>query len=669
MASGEVIGVFFIPGGAKVASADRCRVSIMKYFMARSSRCRAENEGLRRTVSGLSLGASGLALMAGLLAASGAQAQCTHTGQSAINTLFPMGSGGSVNALTSVIETVNTAFLTNTSAFISAPGNPAPDQEGGGAWSRAIAGWVDTKSTGVFTGSFVGFPGSSTCETTVHQEYTGFQAGRDISVLNDRLFGANWHFGATAGYVELYAKDITPFGGVDLPAGTLNTNFQVPFVGLYSAVTKGNFYADGQVRFDYYQGELSDPIANGIHSQLLDARSYSLTGNLGYRFDLPQNSFIEPSVGGVYSHVAVDPFDVSGTQVLTNTGSYPGAVQIHDFDSELGRAGVRVGTTIKTDDAIAQPFFVANVYHEFAGNVTTSITAADPFPIGTGTVTTSRIGTYAQFGFGSNFQLVADPAWLGYVRVDYRTGDNIEGWAINAGLRYQLTPEAGSLKDGGSFKDGPAPSLVNWSGFYIGTSSGGAVTYTHWTAPSGYTTEPTLAGLLLGGQVGYNYQVGQFVAGVEGDWDYTNARGGKACPNAFYFSCENDVDQLGSVAARLGYAWGRALFYLKGGLAFGEISARTHLNPGTDQLLYGITLTDPATTTKWESGWTGGGGVEFALMERWSVKAEYMHYDLGRDKFNVDVKGGADAANISAGGDIVRVGVNYRLGFDYVPFK
>ncbi len=67
-----------------------------------------------------------------------------------------------------------------------------------------------------------------------------------------------------------------------------------------------------------------------------------------------------------------------------------------------------------------------------------------------------------------------------------------------------------------------------------------------------------------------------FVAGIEGDWDYTNARGGKACPNAFFFSCENDADQLGSIAARLGYTWGRALFYAKGGWAFGEVSAQAH---------------------------------------------------------------------------------------------
>jgi opacity protein-like surface antigen len=613
--------------------------------------------------------------MAGLIASSGAQAQCEGTNVSA-NQLFPFGSGSSVNALTSVIETVNTAFLTNTTAFISAPGNPAPDQEGGGAWSRVIAGTVQTQTAGSFsfpalnvtTGSrpFC-FPGGTVnSETKVQQDYAGFQAGRDISVLNDSLFGANWHFGATAGYVESYAKDITPAGG-DQSAGTLKTNFEVPFVGVYGAVTKGNFYADGQVRFDYYQAELSDPITSGIFNQRLDARSWSLTGNLGYRFDMPQNWFIEPSVGGVYSHVSVDPLDLSGTYVIPNNPgfAFPGTVKINDFDSELGRVGVRVGTTIKTDDVIAQPFFVTNVYHEFAGDVTTTITARGDqlgalgitAPPETGLLTTSRIGTYAQFGFGSNFQLVADPGWLGYIRVDYRTGENIEGWAVNAGLRYQLAGEAGSLKDApGSLKDGPAP-VLNWTGLYIGTSSGATAAYEHWTYQiSGDSVNPDMAGYLIGGQAGYNYQIGSFVAGIEGDWDYTNARGAKSCPNLFFWSCENDADQLGSVAARLGYTWGRALFYAKGGWAFGDIKEDTHYNAS------GATY----STTLWANGWTLGGGVEIALTDRWSAKAEYMHYDLGNNTYTVD---NGLKVNTSTDGDIVRVGVNYHIGFDYVPYK
>jgi outer membrane autotransporter protein len=314
-----------------------------------------------------------------------------------VSELLPMSGGGGVNALASVIETVNTAFLTNTSAFISAPGGVTPDQQGGGEWVRGIGGWVETKATGVFSGSlssprfgiFLPGLGTSTCQTTVHQDYGGFQAGHDIAVLNDSTLGANWHFGVTGGYLESYAKDITPFGGSDSPAGSLTANFQVPFAGVYAAFTQGNFYADGQARVNYYQSEVNDPVANRVFNQRLDAKGYSLTGNVGYRFDLPEQWFIEPSIGGFLSHVSVDPFQTSGTQVfLTGLAlpgtvqilALPGTVQINDFDSELGRASMRVGTTVSSSDGtlVAQPFFAASVYHEFAGDVTTSIKAGVP---------------------------------------------------------------------------------------------------------------------------------------------------------------------------------------------------------------------------------------------------------------------------------------------------
>ena len=89
------------------------------------------------------------------------------------------------------------------------------------------------------------------------------------------------------------------------PGGTLSSDFQVPFAGLYTAFSKGNFFADAQARFDYFQSELNDPNANGIFNQRLDARGYSITGNAGYRFDLGGNWSLEPSVGGVYSSTSV----------------------------------------------------------------------------------------------------------------------------------------------------------------------------------------------------------------------------------------------------------------------------------------------------------------------------------------------------------------------------
>ena len=100
----------------------------------------------------------------------------------------------------------------------------------------------------------------------------------------------------------------------------------------------------------------------------------------------------------------------------------PGTVQINRVQSELGRASIKVGTAVASDDGriVAYPFATASVFHEFAGSVNASVTSSgtgidlfgNPMPwTATGGLTTSRIGTYAQFGLGSAFQL-ANTGWL-----------------------------------------------------------------------------------------------------------------------------------------------------------------------------------------------------------------------------------------------------------------
>src|SRR5687767_6086269 len=97
-----------------------------------------------------------VALALAMLGSSGAWAQCTDNfnffgivgGEpKPVQQLLPLGRGSSVSAFVSTINAVNTAFLTNTSAFVSAPGGPQPDQQGGGAWVRGIVGTVDTETT------------------------------------------------------------------------------------------------------------------------------------------------------------------------------------------------------------------------------------------------------------------------------------------------------------------------------------------------------------------------------------------------------------------------------------------------------------------------------------------------------------------------------------------
>jgi outer membrane immunogenic protein len=170
-------------------------------------------------------------------------------------------------------------------------------------------------------------------------------------------------------------------------------------------------------------------------------------------------------------------------------------------------------------------------------------------------------------------------------------------------------------------------------------------------APS--TLSPDFGGYQSGGQAGYNLQAGRVVLGVEADYGYSNANGAVSCPNALFFTCEAELNKLGTLAGRVGVTWGRALFYAKGGWAFGEVSAAGRANilpPGIG-----------VKSTEWSNGWALGGGMEFALTNSWSAKAEYLHYDLGKETYQVSTFGTGEFVSADAKGDTVRIGVNYHF--------
>jgi opacity protein-like surface antigen len=636
---------------------------------------------------GAILGSAALAL--GLFGSSGAWAQCTDNfnfrannvpspGQFApVSVLAPLGTGSSLSAFISTINSVNTAFLTNTSAFVSAPGGAQPDQQGGGVWGRVIAGTAETKtsSTGTIDVSALGLTpdtGRQTCHTTTRQDYAGYQVGHDISVLNGGGTGANWHWGVTAGYFEAKTKDKTPAGAYTnpnfpadpftTPAGTFSAETQVPFVGIYTAFTKGSFFLDGQVRVDFYTNSLSDS-ANGLFGQQLDARGLSLTANAGYSIPLGSGWFIEPSAGVVWSRVEVDPLNVAGV-LQTGAPFAPyarGTVTVEDIDSLLGRASFTVGTNFTSRGVAWQPYFTASVFNEFAGSVTArSVVANTGNPALDGlrlTTSTDRVGTYGQFALGTAAAII-NTGWLGYTRVDYKVGEDIDGWSVNAGLRYQFTPDPRR----GSIKDAPVTAWheYNWTGAYVGGFAGTTWGDQHWlTQPINTRDDPDFRGYLLGGQAGYNVQVGKIVYGIEGDYGWSNAKGGKACTGGaapFFFTCEAEVNSLASLTGRVGHTWGRALFYVKGGLAAGEATVQTSNNRN---LPVPPSNTPVNGESNWQLGWTLGGGMEFALTDRWSAKAEYMYYDLGQESYRIDNNLIADA---ETRGSTVRIGVNYHFG-------
>lgn len=173
--------------------------------------------------------------------------------------------------------------------------------------------------------------------------------------------------------------------------------------------------------------------------------------------------------------------------------------------------------------------------------------------------------------------------------------------------------------------------VYNWTGAYVGINGGGA-----FGGRTGFGARAT--GALVGGTLGYNWQSGQAVFGLETDLDWTNIKG--TGNSVLGFPVETKNDYLGTVRGRLGYAADRALFYVTGGLAYGNVKSNT---------VFGS-----ASETK--AGWTLGGGLEYAIAGPWTAKVEYLYVDLGRGA-TLPITG--ESSRFST--NVVRAGLNYRF--------
>ena len=195
----------------------------------------------------------------------------------------------------------------------------------------------------------------------------------------------------------------------------------------------------------------------------------------------------------------------------------------------------------------------------------------------------------------------------------------------------------------------PPPAAVvapayNWTGAYLGLNGGGGWGRSYWDASM---DRIGLSGGLLGGTAGYNWQTSSnFVLGIESDLDWANLKGNNPSPLC-PLGCSTSDTWLGTARGRVGYAFDRFMPYVTGGLAVGDIKAATPFFPG-------------ASTTN--AGWTAGAGLEVALPGNWSVKAEYLHVDLGKLDCGTNC-GVFPTDNVSMHENIFRAGVNYHFGW------
>jgi outer membrane immunogenic protein len=207
----------------------------------------------------------------------------------------------------------------------------------------------------------------------------------------------------------------------------------------------------------------------------------------------------------------------------------------------------------------------------------------------------------------------------------------------------------------------------SWTGFYVGVHGGGDWFDKDWFAPLSATNAAvgctlcpggagshSASGWLAGGQVGFNYQIAWFVGGVEAQISATRLEGSNVFTPSLTLNSKTDT--LGSIAARLGIAMDRTMFFVKGGGAFAHDQFWTSTAAAP--------VFQSASDTRW--GWMIGVGVEWAFLDNWSVKAEYDHMEFRRHREPLlPVGAGAFAFDfdIEQTMDLVKIGLNYKFGY------
>jgi len=224
--------------------------------------------------------------------------------------------------------------------------------------------------------------------------------------------------------------------------------------------------------------------------------------------------------------------------------------------------------------------------------------------------------------------------------------------------RYILAACAGALALGAAvpaqaadlprpvYKAPPAyiPAYFSWTGFYIGLNAGYG--WARLTDTAGASVDPK--GFIGGGQIGYNWQVNNFVFGLEADFQGSSQKVSDSGFDPVFgaWSTSGRLDYFGTIRGRLGIAQDRWLAYITGGYAYQNL--KFDFNSAT----FGS-----ASSSSTRGGWTIGGGVEYAFAGPWTAGLEYLYLDSGNRDWNVF----GTNVDLRARNHVVRAKVNYRF--------
>jgi outer membrane immunogenic protein len=208
-------------------------------------------------------------------------------------------------------------------------------------------------------------------------------------------------------------------------------------------------------------------------------------------------------------------------------------------------------------------------------------------------------------------------------------------------------------------------TIYDWSGFYIGANAGGAWSRKCWDVVP-VVAGPLLAegchdatGAVAGGQIGYRWQTGAWVFGLEAQGDWADLTGSRVSQQFILVpgdaTSNTRVRSFGLFTGQVGYAWNNVLGYVKGGAAVTE-DRYDHRFTATNVLF------DSARETRW--GGVVGVGLEYGFTPNWSVGVEYDHMFMGDRTLNFTNAAGVVSTvdRVRQDVDMVTARINYRFG-------
>ena len=210
----------------------------------------------------------------------------------------------------------------------------------------------------------------------------------------------------------------------------------------------------------------------------------------------------------------------------------------------------------------------------------------------------------------------------------------------------------------------PMMAAYDWSGFYVGANGGYGSASKCWTLDNlgGVPVVPGLPegcgradGALAGGQIGYRWQAGALVAGLEGQGNWANLRGSNTSllfgPGV---TNQSKIDAFSLFSGQFGYAWSNTLFYVKSGIAVVDDSYKG--------IATGVAF-DTAKETR--IGYAAGVGLEYGFTPNWSLALEYDHFFMFESDNTFTAIGGGGLTRIDSihqDVDLVTARINYRFG-------